>query len=185
MDQFDLDWDLDINFSNLIGQTRSSNVKRSVGFIEKSNQTSRKRKAKKTSIDIIRSLDSNQDDETEEEIIKSKLEKLKDISHSRDPSSNMIDLIKILGERKYGFPNPGDIFTFIYRAKTPKIIYDEHPVSSISTLDANGFTGYNYHLNMIRRYSNDGGRIMSNFYKILPEELDLVLSINTKLIKRT
>lgn len=171
MDDFDLDWDLDINVSNVMGKTRSSNLKKNVGLVEIYDQSSRKRKK-----------DSKNN---EEETIISKLENLRSISHSRDPYSNMSDLIKILSERRYGFPNPGEIFTFIYRSKTPKLSYDQHPISNIISLEPGKFVGYNYHLNMVRQYTGDSGRILSNFYKILPEELDLVLSINTKLIKTT
>lgn len=171
MDGFDLDWDLDINSSNLIGKTRSTNIKKSVGFLETSKQSSKKKKSN--------------EGEDEEKIVLNQLKELERQSQSRNPYSNMMDLIDILSQRRYGFPNPGDIFTFIYEAKTPKLLYDRHPVSSIISLDPGRFVGYNYHLNMVRQYTGDGGRILSNFYRILPEELDLILNINTKLIKTT
>lgn len=166
MKDFDLDWDLNPNTSDIIGKTRSSGIKKRSGFLEreKSKQTYNTNKGKDTSS------------------ILSKLKEFEKKSYSNNPSYNMNMLIQILSERKYGFPNPGDTFTFIYKAKTPNIIYDQHPISTILVLEPGRFVGFNHHLNMTRQYSGDSGRIMSNFYKILPEEMDTVLRINTKLI---
>lgn len=169
MNEFDLDWDLNINTSDIIGKTRSSGIKKRAGFLEreKSKQTYNANKGK----------DNNS--------ILNKLKEFEKKSYLNNPSYNMNMLIEILSERKYGFPNPGDIFTFIYKAKTPNMVYDQHPVSTILILQPGKFVGFNHHLNMTRQYSGNSGRIMSNFYKILPEELDMVLRINTKLILST
>lgn len=163
-DSFPDPWD-DINVSYDIGDTRTTDIEKSIN-------------------EFIGEIDSEEDNPTRENIME-RLIQLQENSFFETPQNNMYKLIQILDERKYGFPQPGDTFTFIYKAKTPNLLYDLHPVSTIIRIERDRFFGYNHHLGMVRQYSGKDGRILSNFYKIDSDELDIVLSINTKLLLNT
>lgn len=157
-------WD-NTNVSYNVGDRRTTEVKTSVN-------------------DFVDEIESVEDNPRPANIMERLIE-LSENSFLETPQQNMYKLIEILDERTYGYPQPGDIFTFIYRAKTPKLIYDMHPVTRITQIGANSFWGWNYHLNMVRQYKGGDGRILSNFYKIDEDELPVVLSINTKLLLKT
>ena len=142
---------------------------------------------------FVGEIESVEDNSRPDDIL-DQLERLAEVSAHGTPQLNMYRLIQILDERTYGYPEVGDIFTFVYKAKTPGLIYDLHPVTKISDwIDSNsrygkryraGFYGWNYHLNMFRHYKAERNWVLSNFYKILPEELDTVLRIRTRLLLR-
>lgn len=157
---FDIFGDSDDSYD--IGDTRTTDIEKSIN-------------------EFISEIDSEENNPNPPNIMERLIELEKD-SHLETPQNNMYKLIDILDDRKYGYPQPGDTFTFIYIAKTPNLIYDMHPVSTITRLEKGRFFGYNHHLGMIRQYNGKDGRILSNFYKIDKDELDIVLSINTKLL---
>jgi len=158
-------WFDDFYSSYDIGDTRTSDIEKSIN-------------------EFIGEIESEEDNPKPSNIMERLIE-LQENSSLETPQNNMYKLIDILDERKFGFPQPGDTFTFIYQAKTPNLIYDLHPVSTITRLERGRFFGYNHHLGMIRQYSGKDGRVLSNFYKIDSDELDIVLSINTKLLLKT
>jgi len=130
---------------------------------------------------FIGEIESVADNPTPANIMERLIE-LSDNSADETPQGNFYKLIEILDERTYDAPRIGDVFTFRYRAKTPNLIYDMHPVTEIQGFTKDGFYGWNHHLGMVRQYKGRDGRLLSNFYKIEPDELDVVLSINTKLL---
>jgi hypothetical protein len=167
MTRFSLDdpWSEDFDYSYDIGNTRSTEILKSI------NQ-------------FIGEVDSDSDNYGPKTIME-KLIDLQGRSYLETPQKNMYELIKILDKKKFGYPRQGDTFTFIYKARTPNLIYDLHPVSTIISLDKNKFVGFNHHLGMVRQYSGNMGRVLSNFYKIDSDELDIVLSIKTALLLKT
>ena len=51
-------------------------------------------------------------------------------------------------------PIPGEAFTFIYKAKTPGIEYDMHPLIIVDSIIGKwGFRGFNIHWNKYRNYT--------------------------------
>ena len=130
---------------------------------------------------FIGEIESVEDNPTPANIMERLIE-LSDNSADETPQGNFYKLIEILDERTYGNPTVGDVFTFGYTAKTPNLIYDLHPVTEIWGFTKNGFYGWNHHLGMVRQYVAIDNRVFTNFYKIDPDELDVVLSINTKLL---
>ena len=133
---------------------------------------------------FISEIESVEDNPTPANIMERLIE-LSDNSANETPQGNFYKLIEILDERTYGNPTVGDVFTFGYIAKTPNLIYDLHPVTEIWGFTKNGFYGWNHHLGMVRQYVAIDNRVFTNFYKIDPDELDVVLSINTKLLLQT
>ena len=141
-----------------------------------------KPKEVRTSVNsFISEIESVEDNPTPANIMERLIE-LSDNSADETPQDNFYELIKILDERTYDAPIIGDVFTFGYIARTPNLIYDLHPVTEIQGFTKNGFYGWNHHLGMVRQYVVTDNRVFTNFYKIDPDELDVVLSINTKLL---
>ena len=65
-------------------------------------------------------------------------------------------------------PTPDKYYTFIYKAKTRGIRYDQHPLIICTGVYPWGFTGYNYHWNDYRRYS--WREVFSNTYELTEQE---------------
>ena len=84
---------------------------------------------------------------------KSKIDLLKEKINERDrPPQIMNYIIEIFGESG-ATPIPGSYSTFIYTAKTPKLLYDKHPLIAVLDLEDWGFRGFNFHLNSHRNYN--------------------------------
>jgi hypothetical protein len=83
----------------------------------------------------------------------SKIDALKKrIGNSSDPVEIMGAILDIFGIVSYP-PIPGNYYTFVYRAKTPKLLYDQHPLIACLELEEWGFRGFNFHLNKHRNYT--------------------------------
>ena len=78
----------------------------------------------------------------------------------------------LLGKLTQGgiVPTPNKYYVFIYKAKTPNIQYDQHPLIVCTGVYKWGFTGFNYHWEDYRRYS--WLEVFSNVYEITDEEID-------------
>jgi len=61
-----------------------------------------------------------------------------------DPDDFMLEILELFDERDL-IPDPGKYYTFVYMAKTPKIVYDQHPLIACLSLQQWGFTGLNFH----------------------------------------
>jgi len=61
-----------------------------------------------------------------------------------DPDEMMSALLDILTETEF-IPDPGQYYTFIYNAKTPRIEYDEYPLIACLDVFSWGFKGFNFH----------------------------------------
>lgn len=89
----------------------------------------------------------------EEEKPKTRLELLKEkTSGILDPENMMIEIIDILKETDI-IPEVGKYYTFIYNAKTPNIVYDQHPLIATLSIQNWGFTGLNFHWGKQRNYT--------------------------------
>ena len=65
-------------------------------------------------------------------------------------------------------PMPNKYYTFVYKAKTPRITYDMYPLILCGSIYNWGFNGLNVHWNTIRQYSY--GEVLSNVYELSEEE---------------
>ena len=61
-----------------------------------------------------------------------------------DPDEMMPVLLDLLTETEF-IPDPGEYYTFIYNAKTPRIEYDQYPLIACLGLYPWGFKGFNFH----------------------------------------
>ena len=112
---------------------------------------------------------------------KSAILKLAKESKGRSPKKNMADLLGMLGSTIV--PEPDKYYTFIYKAKTPGIIYDSHPLVKVGPIYSWGFIAYNFHWGEARQYS--WAEIVSNLYEISEDDMSAVLRCRTVNRKRS
>ena len=98
----------------------------------------------------------------------------------RKPAKNMELLMDALGTSEI-VPEADKYYTFVYKAKTPGIRYDQHPLVYVTAVFQWGFVGFNAHWNDSRQYSWQ--EVVSNLYEISQEEIGLVESIPTMYVR--
>lgn len=90
------------------------------------------------------------------------------------PDYNMQLLLSYLTPSEI-VPDANKYYTFVYKAKTPNLQYDQHPLILCGNVFKWGFTGYNFHWNEIRQYS--WAEVLSNLYELSEEEFNIVQDI--------
>ena len=85
----------------------------------------------------------------------------------KDPVRNMSLLLSELSPSTI-VPRPNKYYTFIYKAKTPGIEYDQHPLVLVGSIFRWGFNGYNEHWGQVRQYS--WNEVLSNIYELSEAE---------------
>ena len=84
---------------------------------------------------------------------KTRIEILKErILGLNDPEDIMIEIIDVLNDVEI-VPSPDNYYTFIYNAKTPDILYDQHPLVAVTNVFRWGFRGVNFHWGDYRNYT--------------------------------
>ena len=78
---------------------------------------------------------------------------------------------EILGVLTEGsnIPSVGNYYVFAYRAKTPGIPYDEHPLVAVTGVYDWGFKGLNYHWGDVRNYTYP--EVIGGLYQV--DEMEL------------
>ena len=78
---------------------------------------------------------------------------------------------EILGVLTEGsnIPQTGKYYVFAYRAKTPGIPYDEHPLVAVTGVYDWGFKGLNYHWGDVRNYTY--AEVIGGLYQV--DEMEL------------
>ena len=100
----------------------------------------------------------------------------------KSPTSNMKDLLEIITPSVI-IPEADKYYVFVYKAKTKRIVYDQHPFVAVTGVYKWGFTGWNLHLNQPRRYS--WAEVLTNLYEVSDEELNSVEKLPITLIKQS
>jgi hypothetical protein len=111
---------------------------------------------------------------------------LEDLRRVSSPDRKMDMILESIESTNRGmFPEAGKYYTYIYYAKTPKLLYDRFPLIKAGDLLPKGFRGFNYHLDKIRQYNTaDGDRLITGLYEISPAEFELLRRVAyRKLIK--
>ena len=80
-------------------------------------------------------------------------------------------------------PEPNKYYTFVYKAKTPRIQYDQNPLVICGDVFQWGFTGYNVHWDEIRKYT--WKEVRSNLFEVTEEEFKTLTNIPLALIKQS
>lgn len=97
------------------------------------------------------------------------MNRLEVIRWTSSPTKNMGMVLDALDVTDI-VPTPNKYYTYIYRAKTPNIMYDAHPFIVCTTVFNWGFIGFNFHWNEYRQYS--WGEVMTNLFEVYDEELN-------------
>jgi hypothetical protein len=88
------------------------------------------------------------------------------ISQGIDSEDDLMTIIQEVFDDTEKFPRPGNIYTFVYTAKTPGIRYDQHPLVIVQAdgYSTSGFRGYNIHWSDHRNYVWEG--VGSLFHRV-------------------
>ena len=109
------------------------------------------------------------------------MNKVENIRFGRNPTKNMGLLLSSLDPSGI-VPRPNKYYTFIYKAKTPGIRYDQHPLILSGSIFNWGFTGENVHIGT-RQYS--WNEVLSNIYELSEEEFSFLKDVPLALYKFT
>ena len=102
----------------------------------------------------------------------------KSLNQTEKPDKLMNEIMTILSGTESAYPLQGRYYTYIYYAKTPKILYDQHPLILAGDMLPKGFIGFNYHLGKIRQYNTvDGDRLVSGLYELSQQEFATLRSV--------
>jgi len=91
-----------------------------------------------------------------------------------DPTRNMSLLLDAISPSTI-VPKPDKYYTFVYKAKTPGIQYDQYPLVICNNIFSWGFNAYNEHWGYIRQYS--WNEVLSNIYELSEEEFETCKSV--------
>ena len=103
-----------------------------------------------------------------------KLKKEIDKKGIKDPEDIMMQIIEIFTEKTW-IPEVGKFYTFVYKAKTPGIEYDQHPLIACTELQKWGFKAINFHWRESRNYTWE--EVLGQLHIVKYEELDELLSL--------
>lgn len=92
-----------------------------------------------------------------------------------DPEDIMVEIIDVLNDVEI-VPSPGNYYTFIYNAKTPDILYDQHPLVAVTDVFRWGFQGVNFHWGEVRRYTWQ--EVAGNLHVVENDEITSMRNIN-------
>ena len=95
---------------------------------------------------------------------------LKRLIGTEDADDLMLSLIEALSDTVTPVPDLGNYYTFIYKAKTPNIQYDEYPLIACTELEKWGFKGFNFHLRKPRQYTWE--EVIGKLHVVNYDELD-------------
>jgi len=100
---------------------------------------------------------------------------VRDLIGTESADDIMQNLLSVLSESGK-IPTSGKYYTFVYRAKTNNIEYDEFPLVGVTDVFLWGFRGINFHWRDRRQYNYD--QIQGQIYEIYPEEMSDVIELN-------
>jgi hypothetical protein len=101
-----------------------------------------------------------------------------------DDPNELMSIIQEIFDDTEKYPRPGNIYTFVYTAKTPRIAYDKHPLLMVESISLSGFKGYNVHWSDHRNYVWEG--VGSSFHRVKKgEEFDYLHDVPYKEILYT
>lgn len=77
---------------------------------------------------------------------------LDDLMGIEDPEDLMIEILDVLKVTER-VPRVGNYYTFVYKAKTLNMEYDQHPLVAVTNVFSSGFSGINFHWGTVRQYT--------------------------------
>lgn len=135
-----------------------------------------------TRLQLIQAIRSDRDYQKASGLL-SRLDLLKSrVKNSSKTPQEIMSIILDVFSASQTYPIPGKYFTFVYYAKTPGLLYDEHPLIACFNIMDWGFIGYNFHLNMQRNYT--WPEVASRICMIENEEVAYFKTLNYRLLRR-
>ena len=110
------------------------------------------------------------------------MNRLETLDFDGSPARNIRLVLSLLTPARI-VPEANKYYTFIYKAKTPGITYDQNPLIICGDVFQWGFTGYNIHWNDIRRYT--WGEVISNVFELNEDEFETLRNVPLALYKTT
>ena len=93
---------------------------------------------------------------------------MKNLIGNENPDDLATDILEVLTEGS-NVPEEGNYYVFVYRAKTPNIRYDLHPLVAVTDVFQWGFKGLNFHWGEMRQYTY--GEVVGGLYQV--DEMEL------------
>mgnify|MGYP001158358916 FL=1 len=93
---------------------------------------------------------------------------MKNLIGNENPDDLATDILEVLTEGS-NIPQAGNFYVFVYRAKTPGIRYDLHPLVAVTDVFQWGFKGLNFHWGEMRQYTF--AEIVGGLYQV--DEMEL------------
>ena len=93
---------------------------------------------------------------------------MKNLIGTESPDDLATEILGVLTEGS-NIPEEGNFYVFVYRAKTPGIAYDSHPLVAVTEVFQWGFKGLNYHWGEMRNYTFP--EVVGGLYKVTALEL--------------
>jgi hypothetical protein len=109
------------------------------------------------------------------------MNRVESINFGGNPTRNMSILLAKLNPSGI-VPSANKYYTFVYKAKTKGIQYDQHPLILCGNVYKWGFTGENVHIGS-RQYS--WNEVLSNVYEISEEEFQTLTEVPLAKFKTT
>ena len=109
------------------------------------------------------------------------MNRVEDLDFGGNPTRNMGILLSSLSPSTI-VPKPNKYYTFVYKAKTRGIRYDQHPLILCGDVYKWGFNGENVHIGT-RQYT--WNEVLSNIYEINDEEFNTLKEVPLALYKFT
>jgi hypothetical protein len=92
-----------------------------------------------------------------------------------DPEEIMLEILEIFTDVEI-VPEPGNYYTFIYKAKTPGLRYDQHPLIAAMEVYPWGFRGLNFHWGTMRNYT--WNEVLGQLHVVYKDEINYMRSIS-------
>ena len=110
------------------------------------------------------------------------MNRVEGINFGGNPTRNMSILLAKLNPSGI-VPSANKYYTFVYKAKTKGIQYDQHPLVLCGNVYKWGFTAMNQHWGEVRQYS--WNEVLSNVYEISEEEFQTLTNVPLAKFKST
>ena len=108
------------------------------------------------------------------------MNRLEGLDFGKNPSVNIRLILTRLTPARI-VPKVNKYYTFIYKAKTPGVQYDQNPLIQCGDVYQWGFNGYNVHWGAIRKYS--WNEVISNLFELSDEEFSSLQDVPLALFK--
>ena len=87
----------------------------------------------------------------------------------------MLEILEIFTDVEI-IPEPGNYYTFVYKAKTPGLRYDQHPLIAAMEVYPWGFRGLNFHWGTMRNYT--WNEVLGQLHVVYKDEINYMRSIS-------